>query len=311
LIQSRTLVLTEGAVIERLRRDPKVRLDDHVLTAGMIYDPVAREKLARIFLDYLAAGRRHGLPMLICAPIWRASREHLEASEFCGCDVNGDNIRALAEIRDQLGGYAKKVLVGGLMGCRGNAYDPRDSLPADAAREYHSWQASKMAAARPDFIQASTLPALDEALGMAKALAAFRIPYLLSFVLRPTGRLLDGTPLPQALDAIDQATDPRPAAYLINCTHPRVLMTALKSLPPLPRLVGLQANTSDKPPEELDQAEELHSQEPAPFAQDMLRLHRRFGLHILGGCCGTDNRHIEELGRLMAQQTSSVQQKSA
>jgi homocysteine S-methyltransferase len=105
------------------------------------------------------------------------------------------------------------------MSCRGDAYSPAEALLVDEALEFHAWQAGKLADTGADFLLAATLPALSEATGLALALAATGKPYLLSFVVRPEGTLLDGTPLKDAIAAIDSAVTPSPLAYLINCTH--------------------------------------------------------------------------------------------
>ncbi len=136
---------------------------------------------------------------------------------------------------------------------------------------------------------------------MARAIAGTagsEVPYFLSFVVRPSGHLLDGTPFLQAVESIDESVSRPPSGYFVNCVHPSVLLEALESLdfaatPLSGRLVGLEANASRLSPEELDGRAELDADDPSRFGAEMAELHRRFGLHILGGCCGTDARHIE------------------
>jgi homocysteine S-methyltransferase len=67
----------------------------------------------------------------------------------------------------------------------------------------------------------------------------------------------------------------------------------------------LQANTSAKSPEELDGLESLDSEAPAPFAAAMLDVRRQFGAKILGGCCGSDERHIEAIAAMIAAEPST------
>ncbi len=126
-------------------------------------------------------------------------------------------------------------------------------------------------------------------------------PYLVSFVVRPTGRLLDGTPLDDAVAEIDEAVDPVPLAYLLNCVHPRVADAALAASPRAAgRFVGLLANTSARDPDELDGLEELETAEPEPFARELADVGARHSLRLLGGCCGTGDEHIAALARLLA-----------
>jgi homocysteine S-methyltransferase len=92
---------------------------------------------------------------------------------------------------------------------------------------------------------------------------------------------------------------------MINCVHPSVFEQALRRegvRSPLvrERLIGLQANTSARAPEELDGAERLESEDPDMFADAMMRLHTDLDIKALGGCCGTDDRHIACIARRAA-----------
>ena len=210
-INQSSVILTEGAVIERLRRETALSLDPYVLHAGWIRLAAGRQALARLYEQYVGVGRRYDLPLILAA----------------------------------------------------------------------------------------TLPAASEAEGLARALADVGCPYLISFVIRPDGRLLDGTRLDTAMRRIDDRTDPPPAAYMVNCVHPDHLDAALAGMPaaapPTGRLLGLQANASRLSPEALDGRALLDASVPDEFAAAMVRLHRRYGLKILGGCCGTDQRHLQAM----------------
>ena len=293
-------ILGEGAVIERLRRNSDLELDPHLVNSAFIYDDAKRAALETICRQYLAIGREFDVPLLMSTPTWRASRERIEAAGYAGVDVNGDNVRFLDGLRRGYGGYGEKVVVCGLMSCRGNAYDPAEALAVDDAREFHAWQAGKLADAGVDFLLAATLPALSEATGLALALAAAGMPYIISFVVRPAGTLLDGTPLKDAIAAIDGVAPPRPLAYLINCTHVSFARAALMhetNSSPLVRrrIIGLLANTAALSPEDLDDSTTLVEEAPETFGRSVAALHREMGLKILGGCCGTDDRHIRSL----------------
>ena len=109
--------------------------------------------------------------------------------------MNGDNFGFLDALRKSYGGYSEKVVICGLMSCRGDAYNPGDALAVDEALEFHAWQAEKLADTGVDFLLAATLSAFSEATGLALALAATAKPYVLSFVVRPEGTMLEGTPL--------------------------------------------------------------------------------------------------------------------
>lgn len=305
LFASSPCILGEGAVIERLRRNIDLVLDQYLVNSAFIYSPTPRAALESICREYLEIGRDFNLPLLVSTPTWRASKERIAAAGYAGFDVNGDNARFLNTLRNSYGGYGGKIIICGLMSCRGNAYSPGEALSVETAREYHAWQAHQLAVSEVDVLLAATLPALSEATGLAQVLAATGKPYLVSFVVRPTGTLLDGNPLIDAVSVIDAAVTPRPLGYMINCTHGSFARSALKhpdnsSGQVRQRVVGLLANTAALSPEELDENTSLIEEAPASFGTTVAALHSELGLKILGGCCGTDDRHIRALAEQLA-----------
>ena len=300
ILNENDLILMEGGTTERVRRNPVLCLDDHVGVTGLLVSPEGRGELGSILRGYIRIGQKSGRPIIIGAPTWRAGPDRCRMAGLGDQDMNALGVEFAREVADEFGGYAEKIVVAGYLACQGDAYDPGQALGAEEAERHHAWQAQRLAKAGADLLFAATLPALSEALGLARAMAATGSPYLLSFITRPTGRLLDGTPLDQALDTIDQAVDPAPDAYMINCVFPDHLDQALEQIPAAaPRLAGLQANTSDRPPEELDGSEATLTMDPDEFARAMHGLHQRWGLKILGGCCGTDESHMRALADLV------------
>ena len=299
LLKDHDLILMEGGTTERVRRNPRLCLDEHIGVTSLLTDPAGRRELEEILAGYIRIGRDSGLPMVIGAPTWRAGRDRCALAGAGDRDMNALGVEFAREVRAKSGDYADKVVVAGYLACCGDAYNPTEALSAQEAEKHHAWQAEKLAQAGADLLFAATLPAASEGLGLARAMAATGKPYLLSFVVRPNGELLDGTPLDQALDLIDQGADPAPSAYMINCVYPGHLDQALEKLPgAASRLTGLQANTSDKPHNELDGSDATETMDPDEFARAMHALHKRWGLKVLGGCCGTDDRHIRALAGL-------------
>ncbi|RBP15479.1 homocysteine S-methyltransferase [Roseiarcus fermentans] len=303
-VASGAAALAEGAVIERVRRDPLLALDPHILNGGLVYDAAGRAQLAAIHGGYIGSARAAGLPVLVFTDTWRCSRRRVEASRFAGRPVNPDNARFLCALRDTFG-EGPPIFVGGLVGPSGDAYKPEDSLDRRAARDFHAPQVDALASADVDFLHLATAPNVEEALGVADAMAATGLPYLISFVIRRTGVVLDGTPLGLAMERIDAAAPRRPAGFSVNCVHARVLETALEAVTAAHpdacgRLLTFQANAADREVEELDGSEDLVTEPAADFAADVERLRRRFGLRVLGGCCGTEGGHIEALARRLA-----------
>lgn len=299
-------MLAEGSVIERLRRGGRCTLDPHAEHALLIYDAEGRKELERLWRGYADVGREFSLPMILLSPTWRANEERLRAAGHGDVEkVNRDGVRFLTELRSRYDDYAPCIFIGGLLGCRGDAYQPAEALSEHEAAHFHSRQARALADAETDFLMAATLPALSEAVGMARAMAETGKPYVLSFVIRASGSLLDGTPLSEAVARMDAEVTPRPAGYMVNCVHPQVFAEGLDHecarRPDLrERIIGLQANTSRRSPEELDQSQEFFAESPENLAEGMLNAHRRFGTRILGGCCGTDERHIRAIAHFIA-----------
>jgi homocysteine S-methyltransferase len=292
-IREYPVMLTEGAVVERLRRDPRVRLHPQLAHAAFIYDPEAARVMESVHRSYMDIAAASGLPMLSLTPTWRANPERLRAAGLIGRDVNGDAVRYLRAMQP--------AFVGGLIGCRGDCYLPAEALGTHEAESFHAEQITKLADAGVDLIFAATLPAACEALGIARAAARVSVPYILSFVVNADATLLDGESLEGVIQSIDGAVRRPPLGYMVNCVHHSKVAAALSLIAPEDRrrILGLQANTSAKSPEELEGSATLESEDPEAFAAGMIALHARFGLRILGGCCGTDASHIQALaGRL-------------
>jgi S-methylmethionine-dependent homocysteine/selenocysteine methylase len=300
-VKNSKILLTEGAVIERLNRNAAIQLDPYIAHAGLIYTEGGKNVLSRIYREYLDIGRRYKLPIMVLAPTWRANPERVDKSVFKPHgNINADCVNFMNEIRNDYSNYSENIYIGGCMACRGDAYRPQEALSQPDAKSFHQHQAYALAQANVDFIMAATLPAVSEALGLAAALSDCGVPYILSFVIRKNGAVLDGTPLHEAIEKIDTAVDPKPLCYAVNCVHPAVFEHGIgqainHSELVKNRLLGFQANTSSKSPEELDGLDYLDTTAPAEFSESMLALHQNFGIQILGGCCGTDHRHIEKI----------------
>ncbi len=310
-------VLAEGAVIERVRRSHPELLDPHVENAVMIYSEAGRRVLRTIYKEYLAIGASFDLPMIVFAPTWRASQARLRQAGFRDeQNVNGDGVRFVRSIVAEYGSFANDVFVGGLMACAHDAYRPEQTLTRQEAVAYHTAQAEALAEAEVDFILAATLPAIEEAIGLAQLLATLPVPYMLSFVLRQNGTLLDGTPLWEALERIDHLAPAPPAYYMVNCVHPRnfglaMLAQGAKHELVSEQVIGLQANTSRLSPDQLDGTEELDEDDPDMWASTFRHVSREYRVKIAGGCCGTDARHIVALAQQLTEEQKEVELRNA
>jgi homocysteine S-methyltransferase len=287
------LVLTEAAVIEALRRDPAVDLDAALENALLVYSPSGRRALQRIYGGFIALARHFAVPLLLGTPTWRANAERVQragAPETLLADATA----LLRELQADAGsGFTERIFVAGLMACKGDCYRPDQGLSPSEARRFHAWQAERLSAAGVDVLLAATLPAVGEAEGMAACMAATETPYLLSFVIDRRGRILDGTPLAEAIARLDnRLADRPPLGYMVNCSHPTFFTPEAMPEAALARLIGFQANASSMPHDALDGSDRIRMDDVDDWCRRMARLNRRFGISILGGCCGTDLRHL-------------------
>ena len=296
-------ILMEGALGERIKREYGICIDETLGMAGLVYDHGGRTALASIWNEYIGIADEYQMPLLVTTPTRKANRDRVLQSKYDGAII-ADNIRMLSDIRQSSG--KKDLYVGGLMGCKGDAYTARDALAEENACHFHSWQANLFKEAGADFLMAGIMPTLTEAAGMAKAMGETGIPYIISFMIRKNGKLIDGTTIHDAISQIDNSVSRKPVCYMSNCVHPKVLYEALsfeynRSSLVKERLCGIQPNTSSLSPEELDGSDELISSDPVELAEDVLKLRDYIQLKIVGGCCGTDASHIREIaGRVCA-----------
>jgi homocysteine S-methyltransferase len=301
-VQTASFALSEGSIYERLRRHPAIEFDPYLAHAALIYENSSALILEQVHREYLEVGQRHNLAMFALTDTWRANQERIRLSRFHAHTVNQDNGRFIARLRDNYGPSAAPIFIGGQIGPRGDAYTPKEALASVEAERFHSPQLEALAESEVDFLYAATLPALSEAKGIARAMARTGLPYVLSFVIRRDGTLLDGTLLAQAIETIDGTTPKPPTGYAVNCVYPTVFsegLGALESHSPLMsrRVLSFQANTSAVDPQELDDLDELDTEEAGILAELMLDAYQRFHTPFLGGCCGTDTSHIERLAR--------------
>ncbi len=284
------LVLLEAAVIERLRRGGSVPLHPTLVHAPLIYTAAGRAALHEIYEEYLQIAEAAGLPFLMCTPTWRTNRERVENTGVNPA-INSDAVRFLQDLR----GDRSFANIIGMIGCKNDCYKPEEGLSAEEAKNFHSWQIHQLAAAGTDLLLAETLPFVDEAVGIAQAMAATDVPYLISFVISRAGRVLDGTPLIDAVHRVDAAVERKPLGFMVNCAYPTFLCAEDQPAELFERLIGYQANGSSLDHCDLDGATELKAECVADWGDEMLRLNRQFGIKILGGCCGTGRDHLRYL----------------
>ncbi|HEX2944417.1 MAG TPA: homocysteine S-methyltransferase family protein [Clostridia bacterium] len=298
--ESSRIILMEGALGERLKREYGLVPDETVALADIIYRSGGSKALGELWGQYIKTAEAFDLPFIATTPTRRANKERVFKAGYDESIII-DNVEYLKQLRDSSG---IEMYVGGLMGCRGDAYKATDILKEDEAFEFHSWQADLFNHSGVDFLFAGIMPALPEILGMAKAMERTGLPYIISFMIRDNGRLIDGTTIHDAILQTDACVEHRPVCYMTNCVHPTILYKALSygfnqtGLVKV-RFRGIQANTSPLPPEQLDNSIDLKCSDCNELAKSIQSLSELVSLKIVGGCCGTDNTHISRIAEYM------------
>ncbi len=259
--------------------------------------PSTRDLLRRYYDGYLAVARRHGAGYIVSTPTWRAnpdwaaqlgySPERLDA-------VNRAAVQLAEEVRAAAAADGLTAVVSGCMGPRGDGYDPSDAMTVEDAERYHAVQIATFADTTADQVAAMTITNAPEAIGIVRAAAAADIPAVISFTVETDGRLPTGQPLHDAIDQVDAETGGSAAYFMVNCAHPTHFSDALEHDGPWrQRLVGLRANASSKSHAELDESTELDEGDPEDLGARHAALRDRLpNVTVLGGCCGTDARHV-------------------
>jgi len=255
------------------------------------------ESLRAYYRSYISIAARHGVGIVLDTPTWRANPDwgaRLGYSAAALEDVNRRSVALLEEVRAEAD-EGVEMLISGCIGPRGDGYVVANAMSPDEAQAYHSAQITTFAGTNADLVSALTLNYADEAIGIARAAAEAGVPAVISFTVETDGRLPSGQELRDAVAEVDAATDGAPAYYMVNCAHPTHFEDVLAD-GGLERVRGLRANASTKSHAELDEAEDLDQGDPDDLAERYRALRPLMpGLNVVGGCCGTDERHIEAI----------------
>jgi homocysteine S-methyltransferase len=258
------------------------------------------ETLRKYFHTYVEIARRQQVGIVLEAPTWRANPDwgaKLGYDARALEDANRTSIGLLLEVRAALETPRTPIVISGNLGPRGDGYKPDARMTIEQAAEYHRPQIETFADTDADMIAAFTMNYVEEAAGIALAARAARMPLALSFTLETDGRLPSGDTLAEAIARVETISEGYPVYYMINCAHPTHFEHVLSNLGPLARRVrGLRANASKRSHAELDASTSLDIGNPHELGQEYVQLRQYLpALTVLGGCCGTDHRHIEAI----------------
>ena len=266
----------------------------------LLDDPAGRELLTEYFRDHLRVAATAGTGIVLETPTWRANADWGARLGYDAEALDRVNRDAVSFLRDLADEHPEvTVVVSGNIGPRGDGYSPNELLSADVAERYHRAQIESFAAAGVDRVTMLTATHTGEPVGIVRAAVAADIPVVIAFTVETDGRLPSGQPLHEAIAEVDEATDSAALHFGINCAHPDHFTDALEADPAvIGRIELIRANASRASHAELDAAEELDDGDPVELGSlyaGLLSSHPH--VTVLGGCCGTDARHVEAIAR--------------
>ncbi|WP_437361538.1 homocysteine S-methyltransferase family protein [Inquilinus limosus] len=266
----------------------------------ILRDEAGRTALRRYYTRYIEIARREGLGFILESPTWRASPDWGRKLDYSDEELdraNRDSIGLMQALRDEFETGRTPIVVSGCVGPRGDGYDPGQVMGPEEAAVYHGRQIRTFGEAGVDMVTAITMTNANEAIGVTHAARDAGLPVAISFTVETDGRLPTGQGLMDAIEEVDGATSRGPAYYMINCAHPTHFDGTL-AVPDarVGRVRGIRANASRRSHQELNEAPDLDDGDPVELGRqygDLLRRHPQ--INVLGGCCGTDHRHVEQI----------------
>lgn len=297
--------VTDGGIETTLIFHQGLELPDFA-AFDLLKRPGGESALREYFRAYARIAVRHNADVVLESATWRASADwgaRLGYSEAELAEANRRAIELLERIRDELSEPRTMAVISGCVGPRGDGYQPANMMTIDQALRYHRVQVNTFAGTAADMVGAITMNYVEEAIGIALAARDAEMPVAISFTVETDGRLATGQPLADAIGQMDAATGSYPAYYMLNCAHPQHFDSVLEpDASWTGRIRGLRANASRKSHTELNESSELDIGDPAELGTQYawLKQHRLPRLNVLGGCCGTDQRHVESIAAACA-----------
>ena len=299
--QAGVLYLTEGGQETELMYKHGHELPEFAMYP-LLDDRRAVSDLTDMYTRYLEVAAAHGFVALMGGLDYRASPDWASKLGISRDGLAEFQLRSIEFLRDvarPFEGQIPQVLIAGIVGPRGDAYGEDRTITADEAEEYHAVQIETLRQAGVDLVSAMTFNNVPEAVGVARSVAAAGLPLSLSFMVDPTGRLLTGPSLKDAVAAVDEQTgDARPDFYGVNCAHPVEIEPALVAGPWLERLRSLRPNASMAEKQALCQIGHLEAGDPELLGAHLGALAQRLpNIDVWGGCCGTWDDHLAATAR--------------
>jgi len=262
-----------------------------------------RAALTAYYTPFFEIAAEVGKGLVLETPTWRASADWGARLDYSEDDLAEINAMAVGFCRELAANASTvDVKISGNIGPRGDGYQVGTLMSAEAARNYHKSQIEALAAGGADLVTAITLGYADEAIGVAEAAAEIDVPCVIGFTVETDGRLPDGSALREAIECVDWECSTPPLHFILNCAHPDHFADVLQDEGAWRmRLKGIRANASRQSHAELDEAETLDDGDPLELADLYAELKKLLPeLSVVGGCCGTDHRHVREIAQRLS-----------
>jgi len=268
----------------------------------LLKDQVGTERLRRYYQQYIDLALEYGFGFVLESASWRASSNWGVKLGYTSEELthaNHRSIEILHDLRDRNQTSESPMVISGNLGPRGDGYSSDQMMTPDEAADYHTTQIGVLSGSGADMVTALTLTDTGEAIGIVEAAQAVHIPVVISFTVETDGRLPNGQSLLDAIEAVDGATNNGPAYYMINCAHPSHFEEVLTpNTSWLTRIQGIRANASCMSHAELDNSKTLDDGNPEELGRQYSALRSLLpNLKVVGGCCGTDHRHVDAIAR--------------
>ncbi|MEZ5471309.1 MAG: homocysteine S-methyltransferase family protein [Marinicella sp.] len=299
VLKNDQIYLTDGGLETTLIFHHEINLPHFSSFVLMSYSE-GQNVLKSYYQGYLDLAKKNKKNFILETPTWRASSDWGDLIGYDAAELHVVNTSAVTMLRELQSAYSddvEEILISGNIGPRSDGYQPTQLMTCSEAEKYHSAQVNSFAQAGVDMLCAMTISYVDEAIGIVLAAQKHKLPVCVSFTVETDGSLVDGTSLQQAIEIVDQATENGPIYYMINCAHPDHFSKQLHGSENwIKRIAGIRANASRKSHAELDDSETLDAGNPIELGQQYQQLSELLpNLRVLGGCCGTDENHINHI----------------
>lgn len=302
-LTSSKLFLTEAGIETTLVYKKNIHLPCFS-TLPLLSTEEGTQTLLSIYQDYVNVALAHSTGIVLETRTWRgspswASKLHLSIQQVL--DLNRAAVKILHGLRRKVETASTPIVISGTLGTIQDAYkDSAETVSFSQAQENYRSQVRVLAEEGIDMLSMMTVTNLNEAIAAVSVAREFNLPIHVSFNLETDGRLQGGRTLDDVIHEVDRVTESYTTYFGVNCAHPHHIMTALRGVSEdvRSRIGSIRGNASLKTHEQLDNTLVLDRGDVSVYVREFNGLLNMLPeLKVVGGCCGTDEEHIDTLAR--------------